>query len=178
MNLNKAIVLGNLTQAPEVKNTTNGNNVASFTIATNRVWKDQQGQKQQQAEFHNIVAWGRLAEIAGQYLTKGQLCMVEGRIQTRSWDDQSGNRHWKTEIVAENFQMGPRTNNASGNQANNYSAPSAPSTPPTPSAPAAPSNEIPTIQQDDDLKDSTPTDAPKPVEEKKDDEIKIEDIPF
>lgn len=114
MNLNKAIIIGNLTQAPELRTTTGGNSVASFTVATNRVWKDQQGQKQQQAEFHNVVAWGRLAEIAGQYLTKGQLCMVEGRLQTRSWDDQSGNRHWKTEIIAENFQMGPRKEGAGG----------------------------------------------------------------
>ncbi len=107
MNLNKAIIIGNLTANPEVRNTTTGQNVASFTIATNRVWtKD--GQKQEQAEFHNIVAWGKLAEIVGQYLAKGRLCMVEGRIQTRNWTDQSGTKHWKTEIIAENIQLGPR----------------------------------------------------------------------
>lgn len=108
MNLNKAIIIGNLTQNPEVKSTANGNTVATFSIATNRVWTDGQGQKQEQAEFHNIVAWGKLAEIVGQYLAKGRLCMVEGRIQTRSWEDQAGAKHWKTEIIAENIQLGPR----------------------------------------------------------------------
>ncbi|MEI6627157.1 MAG: single-stranded DNA-binding protein [bacterium] len=116
MNLNKVIIIGNLTQAPEMRTTTNGNNVASFAIATNRVWKDQAGQKQQKAEFHSIVAWGKLAEIAGQYLTKGQLCMVEGRLETRSWDDQESKRHWKTEIIAENFQMGPKTGEKMGDE--------------------------------------------------------------
>ncbi len=117
MNLNKAIIIGNLTQDPETKNTPNGQTVSSFTVATNRVWNNPQGEKQEQAEFHNVVAWGRLAEIVSQYLAKGRLCMVEGRIQTRSWDDQSGNRHWKTEIIAENIQLGPR----GGNGGDNYS---------------------------------------------------------
>jgi len=127
MNLNKAIIIGNLTQDPEVKTTPNGQSVSSFTVATNRVWNNQQGEKQEQAEFHNIVAWGRLAEIVGQYLAKGRLCMVEGRIQTRSWDDQSGNRHWKTEIIAENIQLGPRGSGNGGSD--NYSQPSAPAQP-------------------------------------------------
>lgn len=115
MNLNKAIIIGNLTQDPEVRNTPSGQTVASFSVATNRVWTDQQGQKQQQAEFHNVVAWGKLAEIVGQYLAKGRLCMVEGRLQTRSWDDQSGNRRWKTEIIAENIQLGPRNQSGGSN---------------------------------------------------------------
>ncbi len=108
MNLNRAIIIGNLTQNPEVKSTPSGQTVANFTVATNRFWNDQQGQRQEQTEFHNVVAWGKLADISGQYLAKGRLCMVEGRLQTRSWDDQSGNRHWKTEIIAENIQLGPR----------------------------------------------------------------------
>jgi len=108
MNLNKAIIIGNLTQDPEVRQTATGQSVASFAVATNRVWKDNQGQKQTQAEFHNIVAWGRLSEIVGQYLTRGGLVMVEGRIQTRNWTDQQGVKHWKTEIIAENIQLGPR----------------------------------------------------------------------
>lgn len=149
MNLNKAIVIGNLTQDPEVKNTAGGQTVATFTVATNRVWKNQQGEKQEQAEFHNIVAWGRLAEIVGQYLGKGRLCMVEGRIQTRTWDDQSGNRHWKTEIIAENVQLGPRNLPGGGNF-----SPADNSAPLPPSAPAA----------------SQPTGG--------DEDIKIEDIPF
>ncbi|MFA6422499.1 MAG: single-stranded DNA-binding protein [Candidatus Buchananbacteria bacterium] len=108
MNLNKAIIIGNLTANPEVRNTNTGQTVASFTIATNRVWtKD--GQKQEQAEFHNIVAWGKLADIVGQYLAKGRLAMVEGRIQTRNWlDQQSGVKKYRTEIIAENIQLGPR----------------------------------------------------------------------
>lgn len=129
MNLNKAIVIGNLTQNPEVKTTPSGQTVANFSVATNRFWNDQQGQRQEQAEFHNVVAWGKLAEIAGQYLAKGRMCMVEGRLQTRSWDDQSGNRHWKTEIIAENIQLGPR--GASQTPTN-----SAPANEPAPTAPA------------------------------------------
>jgi len=109
MNLNKAIIIGNLTQNPEVRKTPTGQSVASFTVATNRVWTNQQGQKQEQAEFHAIVAWGRLADIVGQYLAKGRLCMVEGRIQTKSWQDQAGAKRWKTEIIAENIQLGPKT---------------------------------------------------------------------
>ncbi|MDO8668729.1 MAG: single-stranded DNA-binding protein [Candidatus Buchananbacteria bacterium] len=112
MNLNKAIIIGNVTADPEVKNTPSGQSVSSFSVATNRMWTDKQGQKQTQAEFHNIVAWGRLAEIVGQYLTKGGLVMVEGRIQTRNWTDQQGVKHWKTEIIAENIQLGPRSGQA------------------------------------------------------------------
>ncbi|MFA5029957.1 MAG: single-stranded DNA-binding protein [Patescibacteria group bacterium] len=149
MNLNKAIIIGNLTQDPEVRNTPGGQSVSSFTVATNRVWTDKSGQRQEQAEFHNVVAWGRLAEIVGQYLAKGRLCMVEGRLQTRSWDDQSGNRHWKTEIIAENIQLGPRLGGASSEApAGGYS--SSANTAPRVSAPSADTEE----------------------------EIKIEDIPF
>jgi len=109
MNLNKAIIIGNLTANPEVRNTPGGQSVASFTIATNRVWTGKDGQKQEQAEFHNIVAWGKLADIVGQYLAKGRLCMVEGRLQTRNWVDQaSGIKKYRTEIIAENVQLGPR----------------------------------------------------------------------
>lgn len=116
MNLNKAIIIGNLTQNPEVKKTPNGQSVANFGVATNRVWTNQQGVKQEQAEFHNIVAFGRLADIVGQYLAKGRLCMVEGRLQTRNWTDQNGAKHWKTEIIAENIQLGPKgSGNFSGN---------------------------------------------------------------
>lgn len=148
MNLNKAIIIGNLTQDPEVRTTPTGQSVASFTIATNRVWNNPQGQKQEQAEYHNIVAWGRLAEIVGQFLGKGRLAMVEGRIQTRSWDDQAGNKKYRTEIIAENIQLGPRGSGAPTGQSNN-------------SAPR--SNQ-----------DSGANSAPADV----DDEIKIEDIPF
>ena len=141
MNLNKAIIIGNLTQDPEVKNTPTGQSVSSFSVATNRTWTDKQGQKQTQAEFHNVVAWGRLAEIVGQYLTKGSLIMIEGRIQTRSWTDQQGVKHWKTEINAENVQLGPRSGQSSAPKASSNFA-SAPS-----NQPVEQSSEV-----DDDIK--------------------------
>ncbi|OQA36781.1 MAG: Single-stranded DNA-binding protein [Parcubacteria group bacterium ADurb.Bin326] len=115
MNLNKAIIIGNLTQNPEVRKTPAGKSVASFTIATNSVWTNQSGERQEQAEFHSIVAWGKLADIVGQYLAKGRLCMVEGKIQTRNWTDQAGAKHWKTEIIAENIQLGPKPSGAPSN---------------------------------------------------------------
>ena len=108
MNLNKVFVLGNLTRDPELRTIPSGQTVCSFAIATNRIFTDKLGQRQKQAEFHNIVAWGRQAEIINQYLKKGSLLLVEGRLQTRSWDDQQGVKHWKTEIVAEQIQLGPR----------------------------------------------------------------------
>ena len=109
MNLNKVFVLGNLTKDPELRQTAGGQAVCSFGIATNRFYKDATGQRQQQAEFHNIVAWGRQAEIIHQYLKKGSILLVEGRLQTRSWQDQQGTKHWRTEIIADQIQLGPRT---------------------------------------------------------------------
>ena len=104
--VNKVILVGNLGRAPEIRTTPSGQNVASFSLATNRRWKDRDGNRQEQTEWHNIVCWGRLAEIAGQYLDKGKQLYVEGRLQTRSWEDkQSGEKKYRTEIVCENFQM-------------------------------------------------------------------------
>jgi single-strand DNA-binding protein len=104
--VNKVILIGNLGRDPEVRSTPSGQPVASFTLATSRRWKDKSGQRQEQTEWHNIVCWGRQAEVAGQYLTKGKQIYVEGRLQTRSWDDrQTGEKRYKTEIVCENFQM-------------------------------------------------------------------------
>lgn len=108
MNLNRVILIGNVAAVPELRNTTTGKAVCNFRMATNRIWKNQAGQQQKETEFHTIVAWGRLAEIASQYLTKGSLVMIEGRIRTRSWQDQSGNKRYRTEIIAENMQLGPR----------------------------------------------------------------------
>lgn len=103
---NKAILVGNLGRDPEVRSTTSGQTVANFPIATNRRWRDRDGQKREETEWHDIVVWGRQAEIAAQYLTKGRRVLVEGRIQTRSWDDQqSGEKKYRTEIVCDNFQM-------------------------------------------------------------------------
>lgn len=108
MNFNKAFILGNLTRDPELRVTPSGREVANFGVATNRVWTDKDGQKQSEVEFHNVVVFGKLAQIANRYLTKGRLVFIEGRIRTRSWQDQNGQKRTRTEIIAENFQMGPR----------------------------------------------------------------------
>jgi len=105
MNLNRAMIIGNLTRDPEMKTTPSGQTVSSFSVATNRVWTNTQGQKQEAVEYHNIVAWGKLAEICGQYLNKGKKVYVEGRLQTRDWTGQDGIKRYKTEIVAENMIM-------------------------------------------------------------------------
>jgi len=105
MNLNKAMIIGFLTRDPEIRTTPNGKTVASFSVATNLVWTDQSGQKHEKAEFHNIVAWARLAEICGQYLKKGAKVYLEGRLQTRDWVGQDSVKRYRTEIVAENMIM-------------------------------------------------------------------------
>lgn len=109
MNMNRVILIGNMTRDPELRTLPSGQPVASFGLATNRTWKGKDGSQQKHAEFHNIVMFGRLAEIAQQYLKKGSPIMVEGRIQTRSWQGQDGIKKYKTEIVAENMQMGPKS---------------------------------------------------------------------
>ncbi len=109
MNLNKIFVLGNLTRDPIIRVLPSGQSVANFGVATNRFFYDKDRQKQEQTEFHNIVAFGRIAEIAQQYLRKGSMVLIEGRVQTRSWEDPSGNKRYKTEIVTERLQLGPRT---------------------------------------------------------------------
>jgi single-strand DNA-binding protein len=104
--VNKVILIGNLGRDPEVRSTQSGQPVATFTLATSRRWRDKSGQKQEQTEWHTVVVWGKQAEIAGQYLTKGKQVYVEGRLQTRSWDDrQTGEKKYKTEVVCDNFQM-------------------------------------------------------------------------
>ena len=110
MNFNKAIILGNVTNQPEIRTTPSGAPVVNFSIATTRFYTDRNsGEKQQEAEFHNVVAWNRLAELVGQYVDKGSLILIEGRIQTRSWDDKvTGNKRYTTEIIADNIQLGPR----------------------------------------------------------------------
>lgn len=150
MNFNKAFVLGNVTRDPELRTTPSGQNVCSFGLATNRMWRDPKGERQQAVEFHNVVAWGRLAEICNQYLKKGSLVFIEGRIQTRSWQDQnSGQKRFRTEIIAETMQLGPRQAGA------------APGAPGDQAAQPAPPEPVETI--------------PYPGEE---DEIKPEEIPF
>lgn len=109
MNLNKVFLIGNLTRDVNLRATPSGQSVADFSIATNRMWVDNKGQKQQETEFHNIVVWGKMAELCNQYLTKGRMVLVEGRIKTRVWQDANGQKRSKTEIIAENIQFGPRS---------------------------------------------------------------------
>ncbi|MBI4088621.1 single-stranded DNA-binding protein [Candidatus Kaiserbacteria bacterium] len=107
MYLNKVFLYGNLTRDPELKALPSGSQVANFGIATNRTYKDKNGQKQEVTEFHNIVAFGRTAEVIAQYMKKGRPIFVEGRLQTRSWDDkESGKKNYRTEIIVDNFQFG------------------------------------------------------------------------
>jgi len=139
MNFNKAILVGRLTQDPQSRSLPSGQSVVSFGLATGRFYTDKSGEKKQQTEFHNIVMFGRLAEIASQYLTKGSLALIEGRLQTRSWQDSSGNQRWRTEIIAERLQMGPKSVGKV--------------TPPTPTE-ETPKEEIPIIEENEvDVKD-------------------------
>ncbi len=105
MDLNKATIIGRLTNDPEARTTPSGQTVVSFSVATNFRWTDANGQKQDKAEFHNIVAWRKLAETITTYLKKGSRIYVEGRLQTRSWDDQNGVKKYRTEIIADNMIM-------------------------------------------------------------------------
>ncbi|PSO43217.1 single-stranded DNA-binding protein [Candidatus Saccharibacteria bacterium QS_5_54_17] len=116
---NQAIVVGNLARDPELRTTQNGRSVTSFAVATNRVWQDQNGETQEQADFHNVVAWAKLAELADQYLSKGRRVMVVGRLQTRSWEDQDGKKNYRTEIVANelNFMDGPGGSSSGSDEA-------------------------------------------------------------
>jgi len=148
--LNKVMIIGNLTRDPELKQIPSGQSVCSFGVATNRVWNDKQGQKQESVEFHNVVVWARLAEICAQYLAKGRKVYIDGRLQTRDWEGQDGVRRYRTEIVAENMIMLDRAGAAA--QGDSFTPPPAPT-----SQPAPPASE-PAVNLDD--------------------EIKVEDIPF
>lgn len=158
MNVNKVLLVGRLTRDPEIRSTASGQTVASVSMATNRFWKDKNGQKQDQTEFHNVVLWGRLAEIAGQYLTKGQEAYIEGRLQTRKYTGKDGIERRTTEVVAENMQLGSRPQGSSGS---GYSRPAVAPSASQPAAQEAPAEEIPTINLDEEQ-----------------DEVKIEDVPF
>jgi single-strand DNA-binding protein len=103
--INKVILIGNLGGDPELRSTPGGTSVATFTLATNETWNDKDGAKQERTEWHRIVAWGRLAEICGQYLRKGRQVYIEGRLQTRTWEDKQGNQRKTTEVVARDMQM-------------------------------------------------------------------------
>jgi len=123
MYLNRAILIGNLTRDPEMKALPSGMQVTSFSIATNRVWKDKNGAKQESADYHNIVTFGRQAETVAQYLKKGSSVLVEGRIQTRSWDASDGTKKYRTEIIADRIQFGPRREGGSASSSTADKAP-------------------------------------------------------
>jgi single-strand DNA-binding protein len=114
MDLNKVILVGRVTANPELRTTPGGQSVTTVGVATNRTWTDKNGAKQEAAEFHNVVMWGRTAEIAGQYLVKGATVLIEGRIQTRGWTDKQGQQRKTTEIMCERMQLGPRPMGAGG----------------------------------------------------------------
>lgn len=161
MNLNKVILVGRLTQDPQLRNIPSGAAVCSFGLATNRVWTDRNtNERKSSPEYHNIVLWRRLAEIASQYLSKGSLVLIEGRLQTRSWDDPSGNKRQRTEIVGERMQLAPRS--MSPGQAR-------------PTAAKEPEAETEAIAE---------TEAPQekieeiPIIDENEGEIKVEEIPF
>ena len=154
--LNRATIIGNLTRDPEVRQTPSNQSVCTFSVATNRNWTGQDGTKQEATEFHNVVAWGKLAEICGQYLNKGRKVYIEGRLQTRDWEGQDGVRRYRTEIVTENMIILDRA--GGGTSASSGSSGAKPFSAPAFTPPAPP-------MQDDR--------AANP-----DDEIKVEDIPF
>lgn len=130
MYLNKVFLYGNLTRDPELKALPTGNKVASFSIATNRTWKDQNGAKKDAVEYHNLVVFGRQAETIAQYMRKGSAVFVEGRIQTRSWDAADGQKKYRTEIIVENFQFGPKLGAGTGTgMTGGFTSEKAPSTP-------------------------------------------------
>jgi single-strand DNA-binding protein len=114
MYINKAMLYGNLTRDPELRALPSGGQVASFGVATNRVFKKQDGSRQEATEFHNVVVFGRQAETVSQYLKKGSAVYVEGRIQTRSWDSPEKGKQYRTEIIAERVQFGPKGSGESG----------------------------------------------------------------
>lgn len=155
MNLNKAIIIGRVTANPELRKTGQGNSVTTFGVATNRVWNDASGAKKEETEFHNVVAWGRTAEIASQFLMKGSLVLIEGRLQTRSWQDKQGANHKTTEIICERLQLGPRPMGSGGGADIGRSAPQ---------------RERPRFQE--------PSHDDIPVIDMDAEEIKIDEVPF
>ena len=139
--LNRATILGNVTRDPEVRQIPSGQTVCTFGVATNRAWTDSSGQKQEAAEFHNVVAWAKLAEICGQYLARGRKVYVEGRLQTRDWEGQDGVRRYRTEIIAENVILLDRAGQGGGTSLAAMPA----------QAPAAPAADEPAVNPETEI---------------------------
>jgi single-strand DNA-binding protein len=123
MNLNKVFLVGRLTNDVVLRVTSAGQSVGSFSVATNRVWVDKAGRKQESTEFHNIVVWGKQAELCNQYLAKGREVMVEGRLQTRSYQAQTGEKKYRTEVIAERVQFGPKSGSSTQESLNSVAKP-------------------------------------------------------
>ena len=161
--LNRATIMGNLTRDPELRQTPNGKSVCSFAIATNRRWNNQDGEQQEQVEFHDVVAWGKLAEICSKVLYKGRKAYIEGRLQTQSWEGQDGVKRNKTEIVADNvLAVGAPREGSTG-------------------ADAAPADDFDQRPASEKPKTEKPEKKPiaKPKAKKEDEEeIDLDDIPF
>lgn len=154
MDLNKVQIIGRLTRDPEIRSVPSGESVASFSVATGFKWTDKNGQKQEKTEFHNVVAWRKLADIIGQYLRKASKVYIEGRLETKSWEDQSGVKKYRTEIIADNMIM-LDSRGASAGAAQQEAAPA---------------------PKETEAKDDS---APAPASASKDEEeVNIEDIPF
>ncbi|MGD0576660.1 MAG: single-stranded DNA-binding protein [Candidatus Staskawiczbacteria bacterium] len=169
MNLNKAFVLGNVTRDPEVRSLPSGQQVTNFSIATNRFYTSGAGEKKQEVEFHNVVCFGKLADISSRYLNKGSLVLIEGRIKTRNWMNAQGVKQYKTEIIAETMQLGPKGASGSGpSDSSNYGKSSFKGPEPEQDLPAQ-AGEIPVIEENYNLPSDNNAAA---------DEIDVKDIPF
>ena len=182
MNLNKAFVLGNVTRDPEVRSLPSGQQVTSFSIATNRFYTSGTGEKKQEVEFHNIVCFGKLADISSKYLNKGSLVLIEGRIKTRNWVNTAGAKQYRTEIIAESMQLGPKGSSSgpSGSGSSNY--PRSSSSQESDHGQDLPiqSGEIPVIEENYTPPVAESPEDAKPVtfEDNAADEIDVKDIPF
>lgn len=173
MNLNKVFILGNVTREPEVRSLPSGQQVTNFGMATNRFYSDSSGQKKQEAEFHNVVCFGKLADISSRYLNKGSLVLIEGRIKTRNWTNAQGAKQYKTEIIADSLQLGPRSGEKTGG-ASNYpkrSAAPEPDMPKQEEIPIIEENYTPPAESAGDTKTVS-------FEDNAADEIDVKDIPF
>jgi len=180
MNLNKVFVLGNVTRDPEARSLPSGAQVTSFSIATNRFYTDGTGQKKEEAEFHNIVCFGKLADISSRYLNKGSMVLIEGRIKTRNWVNQQGAKQYRTEIIAESLQLGPKNSGAasgSGYKSSGYGKQSQ-----TPEPEALKTEEIPIIEENYTPPQNSNDSAEEPknpvFQGDSSDEIDVKDIPF
>jgi len=176
MNLNKVFIIGRLAADPESRTTPSGQTVVSIRVATNRAWNDRTtGEKQERTEFHTVIVWGNLGEIASKYLRKGQLVFFEGHLQTRSWQGQDGVKRFRTEIVAENMQLGPKAMTSAGissDQGQDQNRPDQAQQGQTPEE--IKEEDIPIIDEDAPVS-SGPIISEDEIEEK---EIDLKDIPF